>query len=395
MSGLPYRRLAGFYFFYFAYIGTFAPFFSLYLQAVGHDAIAIGALMSLPSVTRIIAPHLWGWLADRSSRGLHIVRITGLAGLACFLGVFAGSTFALLFAVLFAMTFFWSAALPLVEAATLTHLGDDTGRYGRIRLWGSVGFIVAVIGVGHTLDAISVRFLPWIVIGTMIGMLVFSWRIPEREPRHATSEIGIVHILRRPEAIALIVAGALMSAANGPYYTFYSLYLVEHGYSKALTGWLWALGVFCEIGVFLWMPRLYRAYTQRQILLASFALAVVRFLVIGWAIDSFAMLLFAQVLHAATFGSFHAAAIGVVHRLFRGRHQARGQAIYGSLSFGVGGMLGGLASGYSWEHLGPAWSYTWAAGCALAGLVLLWWKLHVPIEEYRAEKLVPASRSVQ
>ncbi|MGE5525248.1 MAG: MFS transporter [Rhodospirillaceae bacterium] len=393
MSSLP-RRLAGFYFFYFAYIGAFAPFFSLYLEAAGHDAVAIGVLMSLPSVTRIVAPHLWGWLADRSGRGLHIVRMTGVAGLVCFLGVFAGSGFALLFAVLFAMTFFWSAALPLVEAATLTHLGENTGGYGRIRLWGSVGFIVAVIGIGYALDAVSVRYLVWIIIGTMIGMLAFSWRIPERPPRHTITERGIMQVLRRPETMALIVAGALMSAAHGPYYTFYSLYLVEHGYSKALTGWLWALGVFCEIGVFLWMPRLYGAYTPRQILIASFALAVVRFLLIGWAIEWFPMLVFAQVLHAATFGAYHAAAIGVVHRLFRGRHQARGQAIYGSLSFGVGGVLGGLASGYSWQRFGPALSYTWAAGCALAGLALLWWKLRVPIEQEPVEKLVRASRSV-
>lgn len=393
MSTLPYRRLAGFYFFYFAYIGAFAPFFSLYLEATGHDAVAIGILMSLPSVTRIVAPHLWGWLADRTSQGLHVVRLTGLAGLACFLGVFAGSGFALLFAVLFAMTFFWSAALPIVEAATLAHLGENTGGYGRIRLWGSVGFIVSVIGVGYALDLIAVRFLPWIVLATMAGMLYFCWRIPERKPRHVASERGLAQILRRPETVALIVAGALMSAAHGPYYTFYSLYLVEHGYSKAVTGWLWALGVFCEIGVFLWMQGLYRAYTPRQILIASFALAVVRFLLIGWAIDWLAMLLLAQVLHAATFGSYHAAAIGVVHRLFRGRHQARGQAIYGSLSFGVGGVLGALASGYSWEHLGPALSYTWAAGCALAGLLLLWWKLRLPAED-AAEALVPASRSV-
>jgi len=394
MNALPYRRLAGFYFFYFAYIGAFAPFFSLYLEANGHDAVAIGVLMSLPQVTRIVAPHLWGWLADRSGRGFHIVRLTGLAGLACFLAVFIGSSFALLFAALFAMTFFWSAALPLVEAATLTHLGEDTGRYGRIRVWGSVGYIVAVVGVGYALQAAGVARLPWIIVAMMLGMLALCWRIPERPVRQAhASDRGIWDIVRRPEVVALIVAGGLLSAAHGPYYAFYSLYLVEHGYSTATTGWLWGLGVFCEIGVFLWMPHLYRAYTLRQILLASFALAVVRFLVIGWAIDSYAMLLFAQTLHAATFGSFHAAAIGVVHRVFRGRHQARGQAIYGSLSYGVGGALGGFASGYSWAHYGPALTYTWAALCALAGFVLLWRKLHLA-DDPVAEKLVRNADSV-
>lgn len=375
MSTLPRRRLAGFYFFYFAYIGTFAPFFSLYLEADGYDAVAIGILMSLPSVTRIVAPHLWGWLADRTSRSLYIVRVTGVAGLVCFLGVFVGSGFALLFAVLFAMTFFWSAALPLVEAATLAHLGDDLPRYGRIRLWGSVGFIFAVVGVGYLLDVFPVRIVPWIVVATMVGMLLLCWNIPDRAPRHAPSEHGLVAILKRPETIALIGAGALMSAAHGPYYTFYSLYLVDHGYSKAVTGWLWALGVMCEIGVFLWMPHLFRRFDARRILLASFALAVLRFLLIGWAIDSVVLLLFAQTLHAATFGAYHAAAISYVHRIFCGRHQARGQAVYGSLSFGLGGVIGGFASGYSWAHLGPELSYTWAAGCAAVGYVWLWWRL--------------------
>jgi PPP family 3-phenylpropionic acid transporter len=177
--------------------------------------------------------------------------------------------------------------------------------------------------------------------------------------------------------VALVLASALMAAAHAPYYTFYSIHLVDHGYSKGLTGWLWALGVICEIGIFVWMPRLYRAFTLKQILIASFALAVLRFLLIGWGAASLLVLLLAQALHAATFGSFHAAAIGVVHRLFRGRHQARGQAIYGSLSFGVGGTLGGFASGYGWDYLGAGMTFSLASGCALTGMLIIWWKLRL------------------
>jgi PPP family 3-phenylpropionic acid transporter len=378
MSALPYRRLAGFYFFYFAYLGAFAPFFSIYLDAVGLSAVEIGVVMALPQVTRVVAPHLWGWLADRSTHRLQVLRLTGVAGSICFLGVFAGTGFALIFAVIFAMTFFWSAALPLIEATTLSHLGEETARYGRIRVWGSVGFIVAVIGVGYALDWLPVEVLPPIVLAMMLGMLALGWSLPEAGAApHPADHRPIGAILRRPETIALIVASALMAAAHGPYYTFYSIHLVDHGYSKAVTGWLWALGVICEIGIFVWMPHLYRAFTLRQILLASLALAVVRFGAIGWGADSLLVLLLAQALHAATFGSFHAAAIGVIHRLFRGRHQARGQAIYGSLAYGVGGALGALASGYAWQHMGPATTFSLAAACALAGLGIVWWKMRL------------------
>jgi PPP family 3-phenylpropionic acid transporter len=373
MCALPYRRLAGFYFFYFAYLGAFAPFFSLYLDAAGMSAVEIGVLMALPQLTRIVAPHLWGWLADRTEHRLRVLRLTGFAGSICFLGVFAGTQFPLLFTALFAMTFFWSAALPLVEATTLSHLGEETARYGRIRVWGSVGFIAAVIGVGYTLDFVAVGVVPWLVLAMMLAMLAVGASIPEPEAvPHAADHRPIADILRRPEAVALIAASALMAAAHGPYYTFYSIHLVDHGYSKGVAGWLWALGVICEIAIFVWMPHLYRAFSLLQILIASLAAAAVRFLAIGWGAESLVVLLLAQTLHAATFGSFHAAAIGVIHRLFRGRHQARGQAIYGSLAYGVGGSLGSLASGYAWESVGPAVTFSLAAGCAFAGMLILW-----------------------
>jgi MFS transporter, PPP family, 3-phenylpropionic acid transporter len=367
---VPHRRLAGFYFFYFAYLGTFAPFFSLYLEDVGLTPFEIGVLMSLPQLTRIIAPHLWGWLADRGGRRMRVVRWAGFAGTLSFLFVFAGTQFALLFATLTAMTFFWSAALPLLEATTLTHLGEETSRYGRVRVWGSVGFIAAVVGGGYLLDILPLAAVPVLVLAMMLAMLGFACVVPEAPAFAHEAGHSIGRVLLRPEVVALIVSGAFMSAAHGPYYTFYSIHLVGEGYSKAATGWLWALGVACEIAIFAWMPRLYQAFTLRQILIASFALAVVRFLLIGWAAQSFAVLLFAQVLHAATFGSFHAASIGYVHRIFRGNLQARGQAIYGSFSFGIGGALGGLASGYAWEHSGAALTFTLGAVCAALGGVL-------------------------
>jgi len=328
--------------------------------------------MALPAVTRIVAPHLWGWLADASGRHVRLARAAVLAGTVCWLGLFASTAFLWIAAVVLAASFFLSAALPLLEATTLTHIGGETGRYGAIRLWGSIGYIVAVLGVGYALDFFAVRALLWIVAASLLGTLAFVFLVPDaREPEAAAGHQPIGQVLKQPEVTALIAACALMAAAHGPYYTFYSIHLIEHGYSKSLTGWLWAVGVICEIAIFLWLPRLYAAFTLRGILVASFALAVVRFLLIGWGVGSLAVLILAQTLHAASFGSFHAAAIGIVHQLFRGRHQARGQAIYGSLTFGVGGTLGALASGALWDHAGPGITFSAAAACAFAGMLLV------------------------
>jgi len=195
---------------------------------------------------------------------------------------------------------------------------------------------------------------------------------------HHSDSQPILSIVKQPHVLALLFACFLMSVAHGPYYTFFSIYLVDHGYAKSAVGMLWALGVICEIGVFFLMPWLTRYYTLPQILLVSFACAVLRFLLIGWGVDSLWMLLFAQVLHAATFGSFHAAAVALVHQYFQGRHQSQGQALFGSLTYGAGGMLGGLASGPIWQHYGASVLYTCSAGMALLGLLLMGWKLSMP-----------------
>jgi MFS transporter, PPP family, 3-phenylpropionic acid transporter len=378
MTSFPYWRLSSFYFFYFAFVGAFSPYWSLYLKSLDFSASEIGVLMSLLLATRIFAPTLWGWLADRSGKRVGIVRVAAALSLASYFGVFFGESFWWLFAVMALLSFFWSASLPLVEATTLSHLGDSTASYGRVRLWGSIGFIVAVIGIGYVLDVAEVRTLLWLVLGLMTGIVIFSRHIPEAESvSHHTDRYPARQILKRPEVAALFAGCFLMAASHGPYYTFYSLYLVDHDYSKGAIGWLWALGVICEIAVFIGMPRLMQRFSLPQILGASFLLAVIRFLLIGWLVDSVAAILFAQMLHAATFGSYHAAAIAAVHHFFRGRHQAKGQALYTSLTFGAGGTFGALMSGYAWDFLGASLTFSMAALFALFGLFLIVWKFRL------------------
>jgi PPP family 3-phenylpropionic acid transporter len=388
MSAVPYWRLSGFYFFYFAFVGAMSPFWGLYLQSLAFNAFEIGVLMSLLQVMRIFAPNIWGHIADRTGRRTTIVQIAALGSVLAFTGVFAGSGFWWLFLVMAALSFFWSASLPLVEAMTLSHLGEHTSAYGRIRLWGSVGFILMVVGLGYAFDQVAISWLPWAVLAVMLGIAAFARVIPEAEIlSHASDHHSVWDIVKRPEVASLLAACLLMAVTHGPYYTFYSIYLVDHGYDKSTVGWLWALGVLCEIGIFLIIPRLSARVSSRQLILASFALAVLRFLMIAWGVESAWVVWGAQTLHAFTFGTYHAAAVALIHQHFRGRHQARGQALYTSLSYGVGGTIGGLASGVTWGTLGPAWTFSLAAAsAALAWAVYAVWGHQTPI----TAKPVPA-----
>ncbi len=365
-SALPYWRLSGFYFFYFAFVGAMAPFWGLYLRSLEFNAFQIGVLMSLLQVMRIFAPNIWGHIADHTGKRVAIVQLAALVCLIAFVGVFWATSFWALFAVMSLISFFWSASLPLVEATTLSHLGKSTDRYGRIRLWGSVGFILVVVGLGAALDHASIRLVPWVVLGLLIGIVLTSRVIPEAEiARHEHVHIPLRDVLRRPEVVALFAAALLMAAAHGPYYTFFTIHLVESGYSKSFAGWLWALGVVCEIGIFLVMPRVFRAVSAETVLLATLVIAAARFILIGWQADNLPVLLFAQLLHAFTFGAYHAAALSLVHRYFTGKNQARGQALYNSLAFGIGGTIGSLYSGAAWDSLGAGMTFSIASVCAL------------------------------
>lgn len=372
MHGFPYWRLSAYYFFYFGFVGAFSPYFTLYLQSIDLTATDIAILMSLMQVMRVVAPTMWGWLAEHFGRRLLIIRLSAIASLAGFAVFFVTTEFAGLFVAMAAMAFFWSAALPLAESLTFAHLGSDASRYGSVRVWGSMGFILAVLAIGYLLDFMPIDTVLWINTLVFVGIAICAFTLPEaaRPPVHREGA-SMRETLQRPEVQALLGACFFMSAAHGALYVFYSIYLVDHGYGKSFIGWMWTLGVLAEIAVFMLMPRLMRRFPMRGILIAAFACAVLRFAMIGWGVESLVLLLIAQLMHGATFGAYHAAAIAAVNQWFGGKLQSRGQALYGSVSFGAGGMFGGLLSGFAWETIGPAWTYTLGSVFALGGLIWL------------------------
>ncbi len=160
-----------------------------------------------------------------------------------------------------------------------------------------------------------------------------------------------------------------MIAAHSSLYVYYSLYLSDMGYSKSVIGLMWSLGVIAEILFFFYQAPLFRRFGVRKLMLFSLGIAVIRFLMIGWGAQSLAILLVAQVLHAATFGVHHSASVATLQRWFAGPLQARGQALYISISYGLGGTVGGLLLSACWDTFGARWVYVLAAIMSLLGLI--------------------------
>jgi PPP family 3-phenylpropionic acid transporter len=373
-------RLAAYYFAYFAYAGALVPYFALWLAARQFTPAQIAFVLAMPQVARVFAPALWGWLADgwsarHAGARRAIVVFSACAVLAGFAALYAVGSLAGIAAVMLATSVLSAGALPLVEVIALSVLGAGSGRYGPVRLWGSIGFILAVLGVGAWLDSHSPGTILDIVVLLSVLTVIASIGVPAAgitQPARAPARLASV--LRRPEVRALFGAGFCMAVAHGTMYAFYSIHLEAEGYSKTLIGALWTLGVVAEVVLFLRLPQLLRRFSLRALLLASFACAVLRFLAIGWGVGSLAVLAAAQLLHAATFGAYHSASIAAVHRMFAGALEARGQALFSSLSYGLGGAVGTLLAGWTWQALGPVPSFAVSAAFAALGGWLVAWK---------------------
>nr|WP_277930600.1 MULTISPECIES: MFS transporter [unclassified Pseudomonas] len=364
--------MSSFYLFYFALLGSTAPFLALYFDHLGFSPARIGELVAIPMLMRCVAPNIWGWLGDYTGKRLAIVRFGAVCTLLTFSLIFVSKTYAWLAMVMALHAFFWHAVLPQFEVITLAHLQGQTSRYSQIRLWGSIGFIITVVALGRLFEWLSLDIYPTALVLIMAGIVLSSLWVPNAQPPQGNrpSGEGFLKQLRNPGVLAFYGCVALMQMSHGPYYTFLTLHLERLGYTRGTIGMLWAVGVVAEVLMFLAMSRILARFSLRRVLMASFLLAALRWLLLGSFAEFLWVLLFAQILHAATFGSFHAAAIAFVQRSFGARQQGQGQALYAALA-GTGGAMGALYSGYSWSALGATLTFSIASLAALAAAVII------------------------
>ncbi len=363
---------------YFAAIGLFNPYAPLWFQSLGFSTLVIGLIASLQSWTRVFMPYAWSWWGDHSGRRTELIRLAAagaLAGALGLLGVTAAVPVALVTTALFVAN---SGVVPLYEAllakALSTPQGIDTRRYGRVRVWGSVGFLVSVTAFGALLERVGIAVFPWFVAGMNLALLLAAWRMPATpvQAQHQEPPPPALKLLRRPEVAWFFASIFFIVLAHTSLYAFFSLYLVSLGYGKTAVGALWAVSVAVEIVFFWTQGRWFKwlaAYRWLQLVALVTALRFVATAVGGsWAV----VLVLAQASHAITFAAHHTACITVVHRLFPDRLRGRGQALYTVLGYGLSGVVGGVGGGWLILQLGYSAVFWAAAVCALLGGGCAW-----------------------
>ena len=365
-------RFGALTFTYFAAIGLFNPYAPLWFQSLGYSTLLIGGIASLQSWTRVLAPYAWSWAGDHSGRRTELIRLAAVGALlasAGLLGVRAALPVAVVTTLLFLAN---SGVVPLYEAL-LAHLlntatGVDPKRYGRVRVWGSIGFIISVTAFGALLDRYGIGVFPAFVLAMNVLLLVAALRLPatREDAVHDEPAPPVLPLLRQPEVAWFFASIFFTVLAHTSLYAFFSLYLVSLGYGKAAVGALWAVSVAVEILFFWSQGRWFVLLTPHRWLQVVALVTALRFAATAGGGAWVPVLVLAQMTHAVTFAAHHAACITLVHRYFPGRLRGRGQALYTTLGYGISGVLGGVGGGWLILHLGFAAVFWAAALCALA-----------------------------
>ena len=359
-----------FFFFYYGYLGIVSPFLSLYFDHIGFTAIQISLLMSMLQITRILGPMFWGWLSDLKQDRIGIMRITALVSVFIFLGIFFFKTFFALMVWMFVLNIISSSLTPLGEAATVHALQKTNtfeSHYGKLRLWGSIGFMVAVFCGGFWFEQFGIDTLPAIGFAVLICVTITTWQLWEPPMEKKKLERGQLRsILKQPEVAWFFSSAFWMIFAHSSLYVFYSLYLQKMGYGKQVIGLFWMVGVAAEVIYFYFQKQVYQVFSANSIIRITFLLGFIRFLVIAY-IPEFWPLLFVQLFHAGTFAAHHSASIQLMQQWFHGATQSRGQAMYTTVAYGLGGTVGGIVAGWVWEGFGPSHAFALSAVACVIG----------------------------
>lgn len=368
-------KLGGFYFFYYSIVGTFMPYWSLYLQDQGFDYAEIGLLSSIAIVTRFFAPFIWGWIADKSGKRMLLVRIATWIESVIWLMIFIiPNHFQSIALLMFIFSFFQNAILAQFESVTLFWLGDQRKLlYGKVRKWGSVGFIVGVFCIGAILEIIEISYLPILLL--LIAFLAFLWSFTIPEPQSAPVAQkkleALMPVIKRPQVLCLFIIEFILLFSQAPFYSFYSNYLKAEGFTTSIIGMLWASGVVAEIIMFAYANVLLSRYSIKLLVFICLFATAIRFVWVGVFADSLIMQFLAQCLHAFSFGLFHLIAMRIIFSNFEVGQQGRAQALYSTM-WGLGVASGSLLAGQYWQELtGPTIFIIAGLSCIL-GLFFLW-----------------------
>ena len=365
-----FTQLSTSYFFYFSILGLVVPFVGVFLDGKGFSSTEIGEILAIVTASKIFGPSLWAVLADKTGQQLTIIRLGALlaAGFFSFL-LWLNSYWSITF-ILAIFSLFWTAILPQLEVMTLNSVRRSPKIYARIRLWGSIGFIVMAVLAGDFIERYSHN--AFTVLGLVVLFALYLSTLVLKQPKvhlsHITATSTIKSKVLNFSFIVFFVAGLMLQISFGPYYSFFALFLRDLEYTGIVIGLMIGFAVVAEIIVFIYVGQLFKSFTIKGLLIFSLFITAIRWTLLAQYGDVFWILLLSQLMHAASFGLYHSASILFIRQHFDANQQSRGQALYVGGVYGIGGAIGAYFSGLLWlDGVGAQTSFNFAAVTVLIG----------------------------
>lgn len=376
MSSPKFYSFSFTYFTYFSVLALVVPFLSVFLDGRGFDSREIGELLAVFTATKIIGPTMWANAADKSGNLKGIIQVGAFLALLSFSLLFYVQSYWPIAFVLAVFSLFWTGIQPQLEVMTLASIRRSAHIYARIRLWGSIGFIITVTLAGELL--VSYHSEVFVIMGWVIlfALFVSSCLLQQKSNKAVNSaqpSSGIWERLKQPNFILFFIAGLLLQLSFGAYYSFFALYLRDLGYPSISIGLYISLGAVAEIGIFVIAGKLYQLFGPRILLSFSLLITALRWYLTGHFADTAIILFLTQLIHAASFGLYHTASIQYLQHHFIAKQQNRAQAIYIAGVYGLGGALGAYLAGVYWDNgQGARLTFELAALCSLfAGILVI------------------------
>ena len=362
-------RLASFYGIYFVLIGFVSAFWPLWLTDRGITETDIGIILASGVFAKVFVSPSIALLADRRGDRKRLMIILTFCSAAVF------STFQyvdsfwsiLLVTVIFFLA--WSSILPLGESLTMLNTRAHGLDYGRLRLWGSVGFIVATVGGGLILTGRNVDTIFWLILASAISVFVVCWFLPNTKTEKSDQgKVPLWTMLTDGKFVLFIAACALIQSTHSIYYGFGTIHWKNAGFDEITIGALWAEGVLAEIILFIYGTKLIAKLGSSQLILLGGMAAIIRWTITGLS-DDLSVLVVLQALHAFTFGATHLGAIHYISDTVAPNQSATAQSLYAVAVSGVGMAIGLALSGKLYATFSGG-AYFVMAGVGLVGFIL-------------------------
>ncbi len=359
-----------FYFLYYAAAAALIPFLAIYYEQLGFSGRQIGLLAALPPLIILISAPLWGAVADATKQHKSLL-LSAITGALVVVFLFSRTTaFAWIIPVIVVYAFFTAPVMPMVDASTMDWLGEGRNLYGRIRLWGAIGWGLSAPLIGWLIEGSNIRWAFYGYIVLMLVGLVIAWLLPIRETSGQQPFWSGIRLFAGNRAWLLFLAvvfvsGMCMAMISG----FLFLYMNDLGASKTLMGFTLTVATISELPIFFYSNRLLNRWGARGLLLVALAAYVVRALAYTFFSEPWVFLII-QLLHGLTFSAMWVAGVSYADSLAPEGLGATAQGLFSAVLFGLGGIAGGLIGGLLYDELGAVAMFRWAATFALVGLVI-------------------------